>query len=250
MAAMGLLCGYTLMMKRARLYSLDKNAVSDLVFCAMAAALVGARGLYVIRFWNEEFAGRGFSDIFKIYQGGLVFFGGFACAGICVIVFSRLRRLPLGDVGDLFAAALPLGHALGRIGCLLNGCCHGFEYHGPLAFSYNYLPQPTFPLQFFAALGNGLICIALLVLERKRLFRGRLFFCYLVMYSIGRFLIEFGRGDYPEGQLWHGLTPAQVTCLWLLPATLAVYAAVEIMHGRRGGGERPERIGNGKHSKH
>ena len=84
-------------------------------------------------------------------------------------------------------------------------------------------PHGTFPLQLFSSLGNVLICLALLYIEKRGWLKQRLFWAYMVLYNIGRFCIEFGRGDYPAEQLVWGLTPAQITCLWLLPAVCAVY---------------------------
>lgn len=217
MAALGMLAGYTLINRRAPKYSIDQKEVSDYVFTAMVAGLIGARCLYVIRFWKSEFADGNFSEIFKIYNGGLVFLGGFAVAMIAVIVLCKIKKTSVADVADLFAPALPLGHSFGRLGCLLNGCCFGFEYNGPFSFTYRHVEFSTFPLQFFAAIGNVCICLFILLAEKKKWLNGRRFFLYMMIYSIGRFAIEFGRGDYPESQLWHSLTPAQVTCLWLLP---------------------------------
>lgn len=233
MAATGLVCAYWLMSRRAKRYAMTGNDVSDLLFWAMLAALVGARTLYVVRFWNEEFASRSFFTVFKIYEGGLVFFGGFAGAAIAVIVLSLIRKWELWRAADLMSPPLALGHAFGRIGCLLNGCCYGFFYSGPLAFKYEHTPQGTFPLQLCSSIGNILICLCLLWLEKKDYCKKRLFLAYMVLYNIGRFLIEFGRGDYPKEQLLFGLTPAQVTCLWLLPCITAVYAVAFYMQKGR-----------------
>ncbi|MBO4345420.1 MAG: prolipoprotein diacylglyceryl transferase [Victivallales bacterium] len=232
MAATGLVCAYWLLTRRAKRYGMTGNDVSDMMFWAMVAALIGARGLYVIRFWNDEFASQPFISVFRIYEGGLVFFGGFAAAAVAVMVLSFIRKWKLTDAADLIAPALALGHACGRIGCLLNGCCFGFEYSGPLAFKYAHVPHGTFPLQMFSAIGNVLICLCLLWLERKGLFKKRLFLIYMVLYNVGRFCLEFGRGDYPREQLLFGLTPAQVTCLWLLPCVVAVYLVAFYMQRR------------------
>lgn len=229
MAATGLAVAYWLMSRRAKQYEMSNNDVSDLLFWAMLAALFGARALYVIRFWNEEFANQSFLSIFKIYEGGLVFFGGFAGAVIAVIVLSLVRKWKLWRAADLMSPPLALGHAFGRIGCLLNGCCHGFAYSGPLAFKYEHTVQGTFPLQLCSSIGNVLICLCLLWLEKKGLCKKRLFLAYMVLYNIGRFIIEFGRGDYPKEQLLFGLTPAQVTCLWLLPCVIVIYVVAFYM---------------------
>ena len=224
MAACGLLAALLLMQRRCEKYDFTRDNVSDLTFWSMLAAIVGARTLYVIRFWDEGFAGRPFLSVFKIYEGGLVFFGGFCGAALLVLGFCLWRKWAVWRAADLISPALALGHAFGRLGCLLNGCCHGFAYEGFGAFRYADSIEGTFPLQLFSSLGNFGICLVLLWFERRGWLKKRLFLAYMVMYNVGRFCIEFGRGDYPAEQRVWGLTPAQITCLWLLPAVCAIYA--------------------------
>lgn len=247
--ALGMLAAFQLQLWRAKRYSFTPEQVSDITFVAMSAGLVGARVFYVIRFWQQEFASRPW-DMFKVHQGGLVFYGGFLGAVLALAIFAWRRRWQLWRLADLMAPALALGHAFGRIGCLLNGCCFGFVYGGWGAIRYPALVNgclngvtyvqmekglltptadmvwtlPTFPLAAVAAVGNLTLALLLLWLEKKNLFAGRLFLVYVVLYTCGRFLLEFGRGDYLQKTA--GMTPAQITCLWLLPVTIAVYAAV------------------------
>lgn len=253
--AVGLVAGFNLQLWRAQKYGFTQDQVSDITFLAMGAGLVGARLLYVIRFWQQEFAGR-FLDVFKIHQGGLVFYGGFLGAILALALLARRRRWPFWRLADLLAPALALGHAFGRIGCLINGCCFGFPYDGPGAVCYpafvggflnsvvavqaeqgvltptrdTLWSAPTFPLEAVAAIGNILICLLLLWMEKRQWFRQRLFLAYIVMYTVGRFLLEFGRGDYLAKTA--GLTPAQITCLWLLPLVAAFYAGAALWQRR------------------
>lgn len=245
-AALGLLAGYQLQVRRAAKYGIKPADVSDLTFFCMFAGVVGARLAYVIRFWSEEFAGNP-GEIFMIQHGGLVFYGGFILAAITGICFCLYRKLPMLKMMDIMAPALPLAHAIGRIGCLINGCCFGFAYDGPLSVLYHggdgnvlYIQQmqgllppeatqalPTFPIEGVATLSNLAICGIILWLEKRGIARNRLFFVYGLIYSVTRFLTEFGRGDYllEPGQL----TPAQVTCLWIFPLMAVVLV---VMHFR------------------
>lgn len=224
MASLGLIAGYALQSYRAKKYELTPNDAADITFWAMLGGLVGARLLYVHRFWQEQFSGH-FVDIFKVYEGGLVFYGGLCGAAVAVIILCLVKHKEIWRAAELLAPALPLGHAFGRIGCLLNGCCYGFEYHGFCSIKYAYPEWPTFPLEGVASLINVCICITILQLEKHGKLRKRLFLAYILLYCLCRFLLEFGRGDYPASQLRYGMTPAQVTCLWLAPAAAIVYAA-------------------------
>jgi phosphatidylglycerol:prolipoprotein diacylglycerol transferase len=256
--AAGMVAAYVLQLKRAHKFGFKPDDVSDITFTGVCAGLVGARLLYVIRFY-DEFRGAPL-DTLKIYKGGLVFYGGFLLAIVALLLLSWKRHWDLGKLADLLAPALPLGHAFGRIGCLLNGCCFGFPYEGPLAIRYpafvgenamnpvldtqlrqGLLPfspdltlcHPTFPIEGVAALANLCLCGVILWLEHKKHFEGRRFLIYLILYAAGRFLLEFGRGDYLS-KTW-GLSPSQLHCLWLLPLAVVLF----VWTGRRKASKTP-----------
>ena len=242
--ALGLLTGYFLQLYRAKRYSFSKDMVADLTFTCMLAGVVGARLAYVARFWQEEFAGGGILRIFMVWEGGLVFQGGFIAAALAGIILVKMRKWDLFCAGDLMAPALPAAHAIGRIGCLINGCCFGFPYEGPLAVHYpatgnsvlfiqkeqGLLPPGatscagTFPVAGLESLCNIILCLFILYLEKKKMLRGRLFLLYIILYSCIRFCLEFARGDYLSRPL--GMTNAQLTCLWIIPVTAIAWIAI------------------------
>ncbi len=228
MAALGLIAAYVVLVKRAKKYSFTSNDVSDMIFWIVLAGFLGARLLYVIRYWNDVFR-NDFMEIFRVYNGGLVFLGGLGLSIIAGLVLARIRKWNLGTMTDFIAPALPIGHAFGRMGCLLNGCCYGFHYEGPLSFKYEYSLYPAFPLQGVAFLVNIGLGALILYLETKKKFENRRFLLYMLLYSILRFALELGRGDYPKEQLLWGMTPAQITCLWLLPLTVLIWLVLDYL---------------------
>ena len=100
---------------------------------------------------------------------------------------------------------IPLGHAIGRIGCLLAGCCHGFEYYGPLAVKSEILADGKmyFPIQAVESVMNIIIMIILLLYRKKTdekdVSGHGILILYLLLYSIMRFTNEFFRGDSVRG---------------------------------------------------
>ncbi|MEI8218711.1 MAG: prolipoprotein diacylglyceryl transferase, partial [Elusimicrobiota bacterium] len=167
-------------------------------------------------------------EIFKLWEGGLVFYGGFAAGIAAVIVFvRRTRELRLWNVGDVCAPALTLAHSFGRVGCFFAGCCYGRECQLPWAISFTnpgslapiyILRHPT---QLYEAVGTLALFF---VLDRQRRglhAEGTTFGWYLISYSLLRFIIEFFRGDDRGGAVM-GLSPSQVFSLFALTAGIVI----------------------------
>ncbi|MBP5640189.1 MAG: prolipoprotein diacylglyceryl transferase, partial [Victivallales bacterium] len=221
---------FLLMKFRCKKTSIKEEALSDIAVIVLFSALIGARLFYVVRFWNENFAMRPFFDVFKVWEGGLVFQGGFIIATIVLIGYCLMKKMSIGELGDLIAPAIPLGHAIGRIGCFINGCCFGFvPYDGPLAVKYTFSPASHFPVQLVESFGNLLICGFLLFMEKKNYAQSKRFLVYLMLYTVLRFAVEPLRGDYPLDQVWMNMTPGQYHALWQLPLIIAVFFAVSFL---------------------
>ena len=233
-AATAMLVSYFMLTLRARKSTfLKQDDVPSLLALCIVAGLIGARAEYVRRFWTEYFS-HDPAAIFRVWQGGLVFQGGFIVAALALIAYALWQHIPVGQLGDLLAPAIPLGHAIGRIGCLINGCCFGFlPYDGPCAVHYPFTPFGVFPAQAVEAAGNLLLCLLLLLAERRHLATGRRFLLYLIGYTILRCAVEPLRGDYPADQVWAGMTPGQYHALWLLPLIVAIFAAITLIARKR-----------------
>lgn len=153
--------------------------------------------------------------------GGAVYYGGLIGGIIAGMITVKAKKYPVPDITDCAAPAVALFHAFGRIGCFLSGCCYGVEsdfgfiYHNALIESANGVRR--FPVQLFEA-GFELILFIVLwrFLEAKRL-KGRLFFLYLLIYPVGRFILEFFRGDEYRGFIF-GLSTSQFISVLLFSA--------------------------------
>jgi len=237
MVALGFLAAFQLVQHRGKRRGFGAGPAGDLTFVLMLGGLIGARVLYVMQNWSTEFSGR-WLEALRIDHGGLVFYGGFIGAAIAGGAMCRFRKWRFADAADLVAPALAIGHALGRIGCLINGCCFGHPWQAGLAVRYPVssgvldvhihkgllgaaatAALPVFPVQAVAAAANLALCGLLLCIEPRMRRSGQLFACYLVLYSCTRFAIEFLRGDYIHRV--GVFTPAQVICVALFPIGLA-----------------------------
>ncbi len=191
LVALGFVAALTHWSATAQRVGMPKGVASDLAFIVMFGGILGARALYVAADWAYFSANP--IEIIRIDRGGLVFYGGFLAAAIAVVVMARIRDIPVLKLGDFTVSALPLGHAFGRIGCLLNGCCYGSTCDLPWAV--HTAGAMRHPVQAYEALFNLLLYLVLLRVLLKGGRNGWIIAIYLIGYSAWRFTIEFWRGD-------------------------------------------------------
>jgi phosphatidylglycerol:prolipoprotein diacylglycerol transferase len=225
--ALGFLAGIWTASRRAPLAGIGRERVADLGPWLIVGAIVGARLLYVITYWKEDFAGHPFSEIFMIRKGGLVFYGGLFGAALAHILYCRLKRLPLWTMADILAPSVALGYFFGRLGCLMNGCCYGRACDLPWAIRFpeghDTWPQRVHPTQVYESL-SGLILFGLLAWAfRHRRFDGQIFALYLMGNAVVRFGIEFFRADYEVRHLGGWATQGHMIAILLMAAGVAMF---------------------------
>ena len=214
-AAIGFLAAFWTGSRRAARENLPKEAIMNLAPWIIFGAIIGARLLYVMTFWKDEFAGKPLYHIVTIGRSGLVYYGGLIGASLGTIIYCWKNRLPLWKVADVMAPSVALGHAFGRIGCLMTGCCYGRSCSVPWAIHF---PEghPTHglavhPVQIYeSALNFGFFALLMLCYRRKK-FDGQIFAIYLIGYAILRAFTESFRGDYDVSP--GAMTPGQSTGL-------------------------------------
>ena len=213
--------------RRAPLSGIRSETVIDLGPWLILGTIVGARGLYVLSYWREDFASQPLWQIFNIRGGGLVFYGGLIGASLACILYVRLKKLPLWKIADLLAPSIALGHAFGRLGCLMNGCCYGRACDLPWAIHFPN-DHPTHgagvhPTQIYEAVLNLGLYAALAWLYRRRRFDGQIFASYLILYAVLRAFVEIFRGDYTASYLYGQATPGQVLSIPIFAAGVLLW---------------------------
>ena len=163
----------------------------------------------------------------EVLQNGFVFYGGLIGGFLGLLLYCRIYHLPYADFLDVFAVRVPLGHAIGRVGCFLSGCCYGVPYDGFPSVVYTAAADPNTPLgvPLFAVQLVESACLLLLYLALELLFhrskKGTCAFVYLFAYAFIRFVLEFFRGDPIRGGAF-GLSTSQIISLLLAAAGLIV----------------------------
>jgi phosphatidylglycerol:prolipoprotein diacylglycerol transferase len=214
LVASGFLAGLWTASRRALRRHIHPDAIIDLGPWLLLGAIVGARLFYVVSYWDKDFAGRPFYEVFMVQNGGIVYYGGLIGASLTCIIFARARKLPLWRLADVLAPSIALGSFFGRWGCLMNGCCYGSPTTMPWGIRFppghDSHGQYIHPTQIYDSMLNLALYGFLAWLYRKRLFDGLVFGVYLVLYAILRSFVELFRGDYWMDQYWHGLSPGQM----------------------------------------
>ena len=242
MVALAFLVGLWTAGRRGMLQGIAAEKIIDLGPWLIVGTIVGARTLYVISYWHEFFEGKPLAEIFMVWKGGLVFYGGLVGATLAGIFYIRLKKLPLWKVADILAPSIALGYVFGRIGCLLNGCCYGRACNLPWAIRFpadNPLNPPTFPVhptEIYDSLLNLGLYAFLAWLYRRKKFDGQVFGVYLVCYAVLRSFVEMFRGDYPEYQHYLGgwATPAHLASILILAVGLVLLGLLPRSETTRG----------------
>jgi phosphatidylglycerol:prolipoprotein diacylglycerol transferase len=232
MVALGFLAGLWTAGRRAAQVGIQPEKVLDFGPWIIVGAIVGARLLYVISYWKDSFAGRPFLEVFMVWRGGLVYYGGLIGACLAVILYARLKAVPLWKFADILSPSIALGYFFGRIGCLMNGCCYGRECHLPWAISFPAPHEthpvggsatPVHPTQIYEALLSLGLYAGLAWLFRRKRFDGQVFASYLVCYAALRSLVELFRGDYAQHFIGGWITPAHLVSIGILVTGLVLF---------------------------
>ncbi|MFO7838841.1 MAG: prolipoprotein diacylglyceryl transferase [Desulfosalsimonadaceae bacterium] len=211
--ALGVLAGVFFAKFEARRTGLAEEKILDLCFYIIMAAIVASRIFYVATFPSHFISHP--LEIFMIWKGGLVFYGGFIGAVAAALLYVRIQHLPLGKCADIAGLSIPLGHFLGRLGCFFAGCCYGKACDLPWAVTFSHpeslapLHTAIHPTQLYHSAGNLAIFLLLFSMRRKKRFDGQIFWLYVLLYGIVRSVIEVFRGDARGGMIPGSLSVSQ-----------------------------------------
>ena len=162
-----------------------------------------------------------FHLVFTEVFGGMVFYGGLLGAILAAFIYCKAAKTDFSLYADIFAPAIPLFHAFGRVGCVFAGCCYGIECAWGLDYPHTHdgvtETVTRLPLPLIEAGCNLIIMALLLLLQNKRLKKGSLLALYFILYAVVRFIDEFFRGDEIRGKLF-GLSTSQ----WISMLVLAL----------------------------
>ncbi len=207
--AAGFLIALRLAATRAKRIGVETRMTMDLGLYILVAALVGAKLLLLIVDWDHYQ-----HDPWSLLRSGGIFYGGLVAAILAALWYLGKHRLAPWPMGDILAPSIALGHGIGRLGCFAAGCCYGKPTTSLLGvtFTNDYAHQVVgvplrialHPTQLYEAGAEFAVFAYLMWLSTRKRFDGQIFWTYVALYSVARFIIEFFRGDLGRGTVLSG----------------------------------------------
>lgn len=214
MIAVGFLVGLYFAIQQAKKEGIKSNTITDLSFYILISAIIGSRLLFIII--NYKYYAANPLAIFKIWEGGLVFYGGVILAVPIALWYVKKNNLNLWQIADIFAPSVAIGHAFGRIGCFFAGCCFGktaetlpwgIIFTNPECLAP--LNVKLHPTQLYESAGEFINFFILILLQKRKSYNGFVFLSYILLYSVLRFIVEMFRGDFERGFIISGISVSQ-----------------------------------------
>ncbi len=218
---------------RAQQSGQDAPRLVDLALWLVIWALLGSKLLLVIvelpRYLRHP------AELGGVLRAGGVFLGGLLAGIAAAAVLMRRYRLHFLPTADVLVPSVALGQAIGRVGCLMAGCCWGARCSLPWAITYTNpqaqanvgtpLGVPLHPYPIYEGLFDLALYVVLAALFRRGLTAGRVFATYLIGYGGGRFFLEFTRGDEIRGFVFGGLlSTSQFIGLLMVATGVGIHA--------------------------
>ena len=228
MIAVGFLVSIAVMRRLAVRSKVNPDLVSDLAFWLLMTGFLGARILFIIT--RLDYFMRNPIDIFKVWEGGLVFFGGLISATAYGVWYVNKHKLSAWKMVDIIMPGVVTGHAFGRIGCLGAGCCYGRPTGAPWGVRLNselvdaqFRGIPLHPTQLYESVSLFILLAGLLYIFKRKKFDGEVGLIYFMVYPIIRSIVEIFRGDSIRGFIIEDvLSTSQFISIFVFAGALAV----------------------------
>ncbi|MBQ6603634.1 MAG: prolipoprotein diacylglyceryl transferase [Eubacterium sp.] len=203
MTAIGIIAAYLSCEYRAKKHGLDHTKVFGLVVSCCIFGYLGSKILYFLTILPQIIADP--SIILRSLADGWVVFGGIIGGLLGAIWYTKRQKLDTWRFLDTGLASVALAQGFGRFGCFLAGCCDGRQTDSAFAIVFTHSAHapnnvPLVPTQLISSALDFLLFFALVLFDRYvQHAPGESAALYLICYSVGRFILEFYRGDIERG---------------------------------------------------
>ena len=234
MIGIGFVAAYLMTEYRARKRGMNTEMVFTLFFTSLIFGLLGAKICFYLTILDEII-----KDPRLLLENaeGFVVYGGIIGGILAGYIACRIKKEDFWEFFDLVVPSIALAQGFGRIGCLLAGCCYGRETSSVCSITFHnsdFAPNGValIPTQIYSSLLDFLNFFVLCLIARHTKKKGVVAGCYLIFYSIGRFILEFFRGDLERGSVGI-LSTSQFISIFILAAgiLLLVWGSGKVTRG-------------------
>lgn len=224
MIAVGLIAAFALGMHREKKLFNGADNVFDIGITVVLGGALGSKIMYWIVEIDSVIEDPTF--ILRTLTSGFVVYGGLIGGILAGVIFAKVRKVDFMRYFDLIMPSVALAQGFGRIGCFLAGCCYGKETSSVFSVTFtdsSFAPNGValIPTQLIMSAGDFLLFAVLMLISRKNKIPGRVGAWYLMLYSVGRFLVEFLRDD-PRGSVGP-LSTSQFIAIFMFIAGAVIY---------------------------
>ncbi len=225
MTAIGIIAAYFSIEYRAKKYGLRSEKILGLVIFCLIFGYAGSKLLYIITILPDIMKDP--SILISSLGGGWVVYGGIIGGIIGALIYCRIRHLTAIKYFDIALPGVALAQGFGRLGCFFAGCCYGVVTDSPLSITFTHShfgPNnvPLVPTQLYSSALDFLLFFGLAIYYKKaKKADGQITGFYLLFYSIGRFILEFFRGDVVRGSVGP-LSTSQFIAIFMAAAGIVI----------------------------
>lgn len=221
MIALGIIFAYVMAEARGKKMGFDSDQIWSVTIWCVIGGFIGAKILYIITDMKDILAD---PALLKNVANGFVIYGGILGGILTMWICCRRKKLNMLKYLDLAMPSVALAQGMGRIGCFLAGCCYGVETDSAFSIVFTeseFAPNGVHlvPTQLISSGLDFLNCLVLLAIAKRSRKDGMVAACYLLFYSVGRFILEFFRGDIIRGKVGV-LSTSQFISIWVALAAV------------------------------
>ncbi|WP_294153330.1 prolipoprotein diacylglyceryl transferase [uncultured Clostridium sp.] len=233
MIAIGIIAAASLFINKGKKRGYDEDSLLNLIIFAVIGGILGGKGLFIITELKNIIKD---PSILLNFGYGFVIYGAIGGGALAIYLYCRKKKWNILEILDITVGGLAIAQGFGRIGCFLAGCCYGAATDLPIGVVF---PEGSLapagihvhPTQIYSSVFDFILGFFLLYYGRKKRAHGKVMGMYLIIYSIGRFLVEFLRDD-PRGNVGL-LSTSQFIAIFTLVLGIIIFNISRFVKGEK-----------------
>lgn len=188
---------------RTKKLGLSDDDFTNIAICLLVFGFMGGKLLFIIVNFTQFIQ----DPLGHLGSEGFVVYGGIIVGIFSIFLYCKIKKLSFFSYMDMMSPAVMINQGLGRVGCFMAGCCHGRPTDSWFSVTFTDpnclapINTPLVPTQLISAAFDLAVAVLLFAIQRKVKYRGTVSGIYLMLYGVGRFIIEFFRGDIDRGNV-------------------------------------------------